>query len=80
MQSALENRVWLTWLVKVRILILTVLLGIELVIAQFQRMARRCRSEQDESHQSGCPAPPKCGRSGLKHLTPSAGVMVFNPM
>lgn len=35
MQSVFENRVWLTWLVKVRILILTVLLGIELVIAQF---------------------------------------------
>lgn len=35
MQSAFENRVWLTWLVKVRILVLTVLLGIELVIAQF---------------------------------------------
>ena len=35
MQSAFENRVWLTWLVKVRILILTVLLGMELVIAQF---------------------------------------------
>jgi two-component system, NtrC family, sensor histidine kinase PilS len=39
MQSALENRVWLTWLVKVRILILTVLLGIELVIAQFTPVA-----------------------------------------
>ncbi len=35
MQSAFENRVWLTWLVKVRILILTVLLGIEVAIAQF---------------------------------------------
>ena len=39
MQSALENRVWLTWLVKVRILILTVLLGIELVISQFTPVA-----------------------------------------
>src|ERR1700688_2322353 len=39
MQSAFENRVWLTWLVKVRILILTVLLGIELVIAQFTPVA-----------------------------------------
>ena len=39
MQSVFENRVWLTWLVKVRILILTVLLGIELVIAQFTPIA-----------------------------------------
>ncbi|HZR64268.1 MAG TPA: ATP-binding protein [Terriglobales bacterium] len=39
MQSAFENRVWLTWLVKVRILILTVLLGIELAIAQFTPVA-----------------------------------------
>jgi two-component system sensor histidine kinase PilS (NtrC family) len=39
MQSVFENRVWLTWLVKVRILILTVLLGIELVIAQFTPVA-----------------------------------------
>jgi two-component system sensor histidine kinase PilS (NtrC family) len=35
MQSAIEDRVWLVWLVKVRILIITVLLGIELAIAQF---------------------------------------------
>jgi two-component system sensor histidine kinase PilS (NtrC family) len=35
MQSAFENRAWLTWLVKVRILILTVLLGVELAVAQF---------------------------------------------
>lgn len=39
MQSAFEDRVWLVWLVKVRILILTVLLGIELAIAQFTRVA-----------------------------------------
>ena len=39
MRSVFENRVWLTWLVKVRILILTVLLGIELVIAQFTPVA-----------------------------------------
>ena len=39
MQSVFENRVWLTWLVKVRILILTILLGIELVIAQFTPIA-----------------------------------------
>lgn len=39
MQSVFENRVWLTWLVKVRILILTVLLGIELAIAQFTPVA-----------------------------------------
>ncbi len=39
MQSAFEDRVWLVWLVKVRILILTVLLGIELAIAQFTRAA-----------------------------------------
>jgi two-component system, NtrC family, sensor histidine kinase PilS len=35
MHSAFENRLWLAWLVKVRILILTVILGIELAIAQF---------------------------------------------
>ncbi len=35
MKSVFEDRVWLTWLVKVRILILTVLLGIELAIEQF---------------------------------------------
>src|SRR5258708_39600898 len=35
MQSAIEDRVWLVWLVKVRVLIITVLLGIELAIAQF---------------------------------------------
>jgi two-component system, NtrC family, sensor histidine kinase PilS len=39
MQSAFENRAWLTWLVKVRILILTVLLGIELAVAQFAPVA-----------------------------------------
>ena len=39
MHSAFEDRVWLAWLVKVRILILTVLLGIELAIAQFTRLA-----------------------------------------
>jgi len=35
MQSASESRLWLAWLAKVRILILTLLLGIELAIAQF---------------------------------------------
>lgn len=35
MQSVAETRLWLAWLAKVRILILTVLLGIELAIAQF---------------------------------------------
>ena len=39
MRSAFEDRVWLVWLVKVRILILTVLLGIELAIAQFTPVA-----------------------------------------
>jgi len=39
MQSAFEDRVWLAWLVKVRILILTILLGIELAIAQFTPVA-----------------------------------------
>lgn len=39
MQAAFENREWLTWLVKVRILILTLLLGIELAIAQFMPVA-----------------------------------------
>src|SRR2546427_5660133 len=35
MHSTFDDRVWLAWLVKVRILILTVLLGIELAIVQF---------------------------------------------
>ncbi len=35
MHSVFENRVWLSWLVRVRILILTIILGIELAIAQF---------------------------------------------
>jgi len=39
MHSAFENRAWLTWLVKVRILILTVLLGVELAVAQFTPVA-----------------------------------------
>jgi two-component system, NtrC family, sensor histidine kinase PilS len=38
-QSVFEERLWLAWLVKVRILILTVLLGIELAIAQFTVVA-----------------------------------------
>ena len=39
MRSAFEDRVWLVWLVKVRILILTILLAIELAIAQFTPVA-----------------------------------------
>lgn len=39
MHSAFENRQWLAWLVKVRILILTIILGIELAIAQFTTVA-----------------------------------------
>ena len=39
MQSTFENRVWLTWLAKVRILILTILLGMELVVAEFAPVA-----------------------------------------
>ena len=39
MQSIAESRLWLAWLAKVRILILTVLLGIELAIAQFTPVA-----------------------------------------
>ena len=39
MHSAFENRLWLAWLVKVRILILTIILGIELGIAQFTAVA-----------------------------------------
>jgi two-component system sensor histidine kinase PilS (NtrC family) len=34
MQSPLDERVWLAWLVKVRLIILTLLLGIELAIAR----------------------------------------------
>jgi two-component system sensor histidine kinase PilS (NtrC family) len=39
MQSAFEDRTWLSWLVKVRILILTLLLGTELAIAQLTPVA-----------------------------------------
>jgi two-component system sensor histidine kinase PilS (NtrC family) len=39
MQSVFENRAWLVWLVKVRVLILTVILGIELAVAQFSPVA-----------------------------------------
>ena len=39
MHSAIEDRLWLAWLVKVRILIITVLLGVELAIAQFTPVA-----------------------------------------
>jgi two-component system sensor histidine kinase PilS (NtrC family) len=35
MQSTFDERNWLTWLVKVRILILTFLLGLELLVTQF---------------------------------------------
>ena len=35
MQSTFDERNWLTWLVRVRIFILTLLLGIELAVAQF---------------------------------------------
>ena len=35
MPTDFDKQIWLAWLVKVRILILTVLLGIELAIAQF---------------------------------------------
>ena len=35
MHSTFDERVWLDWLVKVRVLILTFLLGIELAIARF---------------------------------------------
>src|SRR5579863_8484973 len=34
MQSIFDERLWLAWLVKVRVIILTVLLGIELTIAR----------------------------------------------
>jgi two-component system sensor histidine kinase PilS (NtrC family) len=39
MQSVFEERTWLAWLVKVRILILTVLLALELALAQFTPVA-----------------------------------------
>jgi len=35
MQSTFDERNWLAWLVKVRVLILTFLLGIQLAVAQF---------------------------------------------
>ena len=39
MQSVFEKRTWLAWLVRVRILILTLLLGLELVLAEFTPVA-----------------------------------------
>jgi two-component system sensor histidine kinase PilS (NtrC family) len=38
-QPVFEERTWLAWLVRVRVLILTVLLGLELALAQFTRVA-----------------------------------------
>jgi len=35
MQAVFDERIWLAWLVKVRVIILTVLLGIELAVARF---------------------------------------------
>ena len=37
-QPVFEERTWLAWLVKVRVLILTVLLGLELALAEFTRI------------------------------------------
>src|SRR5260370_2097368 len=39
MPTDFDKHIWLAWLVKVRILILTVLLGIELAVAQFTPVA-----------------------------------------
>ena len=39
MQSVFEKRTWLAWLVRARILILTLLLGLELVLAEFTPVA-----------------------------------------
>src|SRR6201984_2111538 len=39
MPTDFDKQIWLAWLVKVRILILTLLLGIELAIAQFTPVA-----------------------------------------
>jgi two-component system, NtrC family, sensor histidine kinase PilS len=39
MQSVFEKRTWLAWLVRVRILILTLLLGLELILAEFTPVA-----------------------------------------
>jgi two-component system sensor histidine kinase PilS (NtrC family) len=39
MPTDFDKQIWLAWLVKVRILILTVLLGVELAIAQFSPVA-----------------------------------------
>ena len=47
MQSIFEERLWLAWLVKVRILVLTILLGLELVIAQFTPVAFSVRTFVD---------------------------------
>ena len=38
-QSVFEKQTWLAWLVKVRILILTLLLGLELILAEFTPVA-----------------------------------------
>ena len=38
-QSVFEERAWLAWLVRVRILVLTLLLGLELVLAEFTPVA-----------------------------------------
>jgi hypothetical protein len=42
MQSTFDERNWLGWLVRVRIFILTVLLAIELAVAQFSLRQCQC--------------------------------------
>ena len=42
MQSMFDERLWLAWLVKVRIIILTFLLGIELAISRLTPTHCRC--------------------------------------
>ncbi len=42
MQSIFDERLWLAWLVKVRIIVLTLLLGIELAIARLTRIPSPC--------------------------------------
>jgi len=39
MQSDLDRQLWLAWLAKVRVLIITILLGVELAVAQFTPVA-----------------------------------------
>ena len=74
MHSTIDDRVWLAWLVKVRILILTVLLGIELAIVQFtpvlfpMERTKSFRNARPYRSTGPRPLPKSSGASGFPTL------------